>query len=362
MKSLFQKFVGFLEKDIEAEGETKSTAVLVRYLCFSLFIYGITAAVSQFFIGALYPAFLQLGFAAVAVAVFSMTYRGIIDHALTLLCICLATVAIWGTLLYHWDYGYQNCLFIIVLILFFNNTFSMKRKVLVSLGITVLLIILAAISFASPDKRDPGPVIFWLNLIFFISLLLIVGIAYSRKSVESEYKLYQYNKKLQKIAGSDPLTGLMNRRNITEAMYKLEKQYKTQQISISLAIGDIDFFKKVNDTYGHDAGDYILKEIAKLMEEFMEDKGYASRWGGEEFLLVFRNLIGVNTDDIFQALDVFRAQLSKHVFVFKEKEIQLTMTFGLEEYSTSQGIEGTIKKADEKLYLGKENGRNQVVY
>ncbi len=351
-----------MEREIAAEGETKSTAVLIRYLCLDLFIYGIVAGISRFVIGDPAPGLSQIGFAVVAAIVFYMTYRDCIDQALMMLYICFAAIALWGTLLYHWEYGYQNFLYIIILILFFNNTYSMKCKVLVSLGIAVVLAFFAAFSFASTDRRDPGPVTFWLNLVAFVSLVMIVGIAYSRKSVESEYKLYQYNKKLQKMAGSDPLTGLMNRRNIMEVMYDLEKRYKQKQLSLSFAIADIDFFKKVNDTYGHDAGDFVLKEIARLLEEFMEAKGYASRWGGEEFLLVFRGFGGENADDVFRLLDDFRGKLSKHVFVFKEMEITLTMTFGLEEFSISQGIEGTIKNADEKLYLGKEHGRNQVVY
>ncbi len=359
---LFKKFVGFMEREVAAEGETKSSAVLVRYLCLALFIYGLLAGVSQFFIGAAGAGVPHIAFSAGAVIVFLMTYRNAVSHTLTMLCILFAILAVWGTLLYHWDYGYQNFFYIIILILYFNNTISMKCKVIFSLGITVVLVLLALFSFTSKNMRNPGPVIFWLNLMFFVALLLIIGIAYSRKSVESEYKLLQYNKKLQKMAGSDPLTGLMNRRNITDVMYILEKRYKQKQISLSIAIADIDFFKKVNDTYGHDAGDYVLVELAKLLEEFMDDRGYAARWGGEEFLLVFRGLSGVNADDVFRTLDDFRSLLAKHVYVFKETEIRLTMTFGLEEYSISQGIEGTIKNADNKLYLGKEQGRNRVVY
>ena len=121
----------------------------------------------------------------------------------------------------------------------------------------------------------------------------------------------------------------------------------------------LNFLKRVNDTYGHDSGDVVLKEISSMLTDFMDDKGYASRWGGEEFLLVFR---GINADEVFQQLEMFRDSVAKKVIEVEDKTINVTMTFGLEEYSSHAGIDETIKKADEKLYLGKNGGRNRVVY
>ena len=126
-----------------------------------------------------------------------------------------------------------------------------------------------------------------------------------------------------------------------------------------IAMGDIDFFKKVNDTYGHDAGDLILRDISDLLVAFMGDRGLVSRWGGEEFLLVF---IDLNGDEVFTELDTFLHRLAKRSFDFKGTDISVTMTFGVSEYDAGPDFTKTIKEADEKLYIGKQSGRNRVIF
>ena len=124
-------------------------------------------------------------------------------------------------------------------------------------------------------------------------------------------------------------------------------------------MGDIDFFKKVNDTRGHDCGDYVLKTLSGVFDEFMKDKGYVSRWGGEEFVFIFRDM---NGDVAYPLLENLRKKIEKMDFEFFNHKFNITMTFGMEEYSPMFGSEEAIKKADEKLYIGKESGRNQVVF
>ena len=122
---------------------------------------------------------------------------------------------------------------------------------------------------------------------------------------------------------------------------------------------DIDNFKHVNDTYGHDCGDYVLKTIAGIFNTDMENKGFVCRWGGEEFLFVFTSM---NGDEAFIELNGLREQVERFKFMFKGNEFNLTMTFGVDEFSNNIPIDEVIKAADEKLYMGKEGGRNQVVY
>ncbi|MBP3278932.1 MAG: GGDEF domain-containing protein, partial [Butyrivibrio sp.] len=126
-----------------------------------------------------------------------------------------------------------------------------------------------------------------------------------------------------------------------------------------IAIGDIDFFKNVNDTYGHEAGDFILQSLAEEFKNFMKARGFVARWGGEEFLFV---LPRINGDEAMAVLDELRLIVKKREYVYKEHTIKLTMTFGIEEFSKISGVEKTIEEADKKLYLGKQNGRDQVVF
>ena len=103
----------------------------------------------------------------------------------------------------------------------------------------------------------------------------------------------------------------------------------------------------------------MLKSMAEILRNECGENCLVSRWGGEEFLLIFS---GVNGDDAFTMLDTLRKKIKNHVFTFGEQEISVTMTFGLTEYDFSGNIDKTIKEADEKLYRGKTGGRDRVVY
>ena len=126
-----------------------------------------------------------------------------------------------------------------------------------------------------------------------------------------------------------------------------------------MAMGDIDFFKKVNDTYGHDAGDEVLKTVARVMKEKCRSTSVIARWGGEEFLII---LPDCNGDNAFIAIERLRNEIQNTIINVDGQEIKVTMTFGLTEFGITSSIDGLIKEADEKLYHGKTNGRNQVVY
>ena len=127
-----------------------------------------------------------------------------------------------------------------------------------------------------------------------------------------------------------------------------------------MALGDIDFFKRVNDTYGHDCGDVVLTEIAKRLKYFMRGKGYAVRWGGEEILLVFPEF---HIDEAEEVMNEFIHELDAHSVSYKEEtEVHITMTFGIVEAGEQfANIDSMVSGADRRLYIGKQNGRNQIV-
>ena len=185
-------------------------------------------------------------------------------------------------------------------------------------------------------------------------------IVFTKDSQEMEYKLVKYNKKLEHMASIDPLTGLYNRWSMRSYLEKIVGKYASGEIGyVSVAIGDIDFFKKTNDTYGHDAGDMVLKELAKVFLEVMGKEGKVCRWGGEEFLFVFQNKNGDQANEVLH--DILK-RIRGMGIPYQSDWIHVTMTFGLEEYSGEKDMEAVIRAADQKLYRGKENGRNQIVY
>ena len=150
----------------------------------------------------------------------------------------------------------------------------------------------------------------------------------------------------------------MNRRAGEKYFEMIHRRSIREGFFVNVVMGDIDFFKKINDTYGHDAGDLVLKELALLFQEFMDGKGASIRWGGEEFLFV---LTGINGDVAFLEMDRLRKIIENHEMKAGEQELHVTMTFGVEEVGTDQTLLDVLETADRKLYMGKARGRNQVV-
>ena len=148
-----------------------------------------------------------------------------------------------------------------------------------------------------------------------------------------------------KLAFFDALTQVLNRRAYD----------RTRLIADDVvAVCDIDFFKKVNDTYGHDAGDFILKNVAKILKANV-DKIY--RFGGEEFIIVYKNK---DFKNCVTKLDNIRKNIEEQTFQFNEKSIKVTISIGVELVKTDK-IQA-FKNADDKLYKAKNTGRNRVIY
>ena len=167
--------------------------------------------------------------------------------------------------------------------------------------------------------------------------------------------LDELNKQLGKIAFTDQLTKVYNRweleRSINEAITLAQNGS-----SYSLLFFDIDHFKHVNDTYGHDVGDVVLKSIVNIVKDFIEDNHVFGRWGGEEFLYLFPN------SDVEKALEFaerIRQTIDDTCFVTVQ---HLTVSIGVTMIRPEDTIDTFVKRADEALYNAKETGRNKVVF
>ena len=157
---------------------------------------------------------------------------------------------------------------------------------------------------------------------------------------------------------TDPLTGLNNRRYVHSAVARIAARSDMTGVPFSVAICDIDFFKKVNDTYGHNAGDEVLKAVASQLKKAMIGNGFAARWGGEEFVLIFDRS---NVEDSVKILEKMADNIRAMIVYAEGYEIKITMTMVVSA-GTSGDVEAIVESADEKLYYGKEHGRNQIVW
>ncbi|WP_457563632.1 transporter substrate-binding domain-containing diguanylate cyclase [Caminibacter pacificus] len=150
--------------------------------------------------------------------------------------------------------------------------------------------------------------------------------------------------KYRKSSMTDELTGILNRRGII-------KEAKKISVESTLLFFDIDHFKKINDTYGHDFGDYVLKELTKLITQNIRNSDVFGRWGGEEFVLILR---GTKYPDGLKVAEKIRKIIENHDF----KGVKVTISIGVAPFRGD--LQKAVEKADEALYKAKNGGRNQV--
>ncbi len=157
----------------------------------------------------------------------------------------------------------------------------------------------------------------------------------------------------------DPLTGALTRRGFNKIIQKHFEIAEITGLPMSVIITDIDFFKKINDTYGHLAGDEALKHFVKIIKENLRKSDYVFRFGGEEFVILLPN---TTLEEAVEIAERIRKSLENSPLIYEGKEIKITASFGVKEVHPDEPIDKIIKEADEKLYKAKESGRNKVVY
>jgi len=165
-------------------------------------------------------------------------------------------------------------------------------------------------------------------------------------------ELERMNKALEKLSSTDALTKLLNHRAIYDKLHEIHEEY--DQKVMTLAMMDLDDFKKINDTYGHLVGDDVLRETADILMQYTKNHDFVGRYGGEEFLMVF---IGKAMDESKVILENIKQSICEH---FKKKDLNITISIGC-AMKQDESINDWIKRADEALYQAKREGKNQVV-
>lgn len=162
---------------------------------------------------------------------------------------------------------------------------------------------------------------------------------------------------LRNLIVKDSLTDLYNRRYCNQNLKNISEQYIKTGEPYTLAIADIDFSKKVNDTYGHIAGDEVLVSVAQIMKKSMAGKGFAARWGGEEFLLVYT---GCDMETTLTYLEMLVEAIREMRVEYDDKAIKITISIGV---ATGNGdsVDKVLCTADDRLYHAKKEGRDRVV-
>ncbi len=192
---------------------------------------------------------------------------------------------------------------------------------------------------------------------FFVAVVAIVvffSTLLNQIKFLENLRLHQ-NKQLEALSKTDSLTGLANRRTIEERYAQAEALKE----GYALILGDIDDFKKVNDTYGHNIGDNVLKAVAEVFKNAVRGGDTVCRWGGEEILIFLPRCSIENATE--RAQDIVQNIRNMEMETMDGKTFHVTMTLGVAVSTEAEEFTEAVRIADERLYTGKQNGKNQVV-
>jgi diguanylate cyclase (GGDEF)-like protein len=267
----------------------------------------------------------------------------------------IALVFLWFPIEAHLNYF----LFIAIPISFFIFEFSVREErilIIITDTVTVVLMVLSD----TVGGLELVEISDWMirtfsvmSVLSTISSLTIVFYYYASN-------LTEVHNELRKLAGTDSLTGIANRRVLFEEghdYFRLATKYHRQ---FSLMLIDIDFFKNINDKYGHPVGDRVLEELADLLRNNVRQRDLCARYGGEEFAVILKD---AEPEGNLTIAKNFHQQVENHLFSITENErIAITVSIGITSFQDNlDDFDQMVVKADQALYLAKENGRNQIV-
>lgn len=356
LSNIYQKIC----KDTGGANESSKLIVVVRLFTLSMLVYTLINCVLTMFtqhIGGTLFSNLSL---VLFLIVFIISY-----YCKTFVSYCILNIyiLIWvvsNIICFGWNIGVQHFLITLLIFCYFSKYQHEAAKIIYSIFLVSLRIFLyyycqshEPLIMLSTATNDAFQII---NTLAIFGSVAIIAYIFSTDTQALEGKLIEYNEKLQKQANTDALTGLYNRRKTMEFLNTLLQSTENQ---ISICICDIDFFKRVNDTYGHNIGDVVLKTLSQTFQKELPKDSFISRWGGEEFLLIFPRS---NGDEANFVLENLRQKIKTIVFDGGTETFSVSMTFGLVEYDYHSDLTTVLKQADDKLYIGKENGRDRVVY
>jgi len=211
----------------------------------------------------------------------------------------------------------------------------------------------------------------WRVAITLLGMLLISSMVWLRiaslkkRSAELALKVEEKTRdleavveKLTQLSTQDALTGLKNRRYFTQRAKAAWQNYKRHNHTFSLLIVDIDFFKRINDEYGHHVGDTVLVKIARILEDSLRESDVIARWGGEEFLILLPSL---KVQEAFWVAEKLRKTVADYEIDAPPYSVSATITCGVADIRDYDSVEACIHAIDKKLYVGKESGRNAVI-
>lgn len=256
----------------------------------------------------------------------------------------------------HKEYIVTSCAFIFPIVL--SSMFNDKKLLNVTFIASIFILFSVGLAFWLDKSITLGTSInlFVLFGFSFISFLCgIISINFSKQNYTTIETQAAENDKLLQDVLRDQMTGLYNHTSfITQLDNDIQKF--GNDVSLCMVMVDVDDFKRINDTYGHDCGDAVLTKLAKIIKKHCKNTGTAFRYGGEEFAILF---LKKSTKEVFEILENILKEFRTHNFNFTNRPI--TFSGGIAEYSAEMTRDEFFEKADKTLYKAKQEGKNRIL-
>lgn len=263
----------------------------------------------------------------------------------------------------HADLSELNVVFILPLL---ASSFFFKEQ-LISFAFVLATAAYLTLTQVHPDYFERASVIGLLTMLTELALTALIALTIMRRgrelflnlreSLEQKQDLMVRNAHMEKLTKVDPLTGLYNHRSFHEFLEDLIAQCDRQEFPLFLAVLDIDNFKKVNDVFGHRTGDLVLRWVATKLQENVKPDDFVSRYGGEEFAILFTDQTGATA---FQLVERIREAIAAEPHA-ELGGANVSVSVGLHRYRQGMGKEAFFEGADASLYQAKRSGKNRVV-
>jgi diguanylate cyclase (GGDEF)-like protein len=300
-------------------------------------------------------AYINIGSVLCYVWVYVLATRGAIEKSWGLTVLEVLGHAILAVSVIGWDSGFHYYILLVIPVAVISSVRPVGLKAALVLSVMITYLVLdIALRHQGPVKALPQGVVDGLHYFNVVGVMLILIFL-------AAYYYYLINKaaaSLQEMASTDPLTQLKNRRAMTEAMRREVSRVHRGQPHLSFVLCDLDHFKAINDTRGHDAGDLVLRSVSQTLTGCMRDVDYLARWGGEEFLVMLPDTPAAGAVIVAERI---RARIDALLIETSAEPLKISMTLGVAAMMPGESAEQTIARADAALYLGKDQGRNRVV-
>jgi diguanylate cyclase (GGDEF)-like protein len=226
--------------------------------------------------------------------------------------------------------------------------------------ISIFFLIICFIFFLPYDifSNAVYPINFKVRLVYVFVTVTFLSACYEYFREESYKETLVISKQYERLASTDQLTKLCNRRSVLMMMEKESSRISRNNESMSIILCDVDHFKQVNDQYGHNAGDKVLIRLGEIFTKTIREQDTVARWGGEEFLFLLPQTTAKNAEVLAHKV---HNELTKESVHYEGTDIKITVSMGIAQMAANQDIHEVINQADKYLYEAKHAGRNQTM-